>query len=85
MHENPASCKRRHADTRTSTENAPTLANQYFEIIADAVEHNGGEVHYGNIGSRTRIDFTVMGQAVNTTANIEGLCSKFDNRKFSAN
>jgi len=34
-----------------------------------------GQVHYGNIGSKSRIDFTVMGQAVNTTARIESLCS----------
>ncbi len=37
-----------------------------------------GEVRYGNIGSKTRIDFTVLGQAVNTAARIEGLCSQFD-------
>lgn len=37
-----------------------------------------GEVHYGNIGSRTRIDFTVMGQAVNITARMESLCRKFN-------
>ena len=126
-------------NTRTSAENALALANQYFEIVADAVEHNGGEVlkfigdsvlaifplegslvgsvdvctnalsaaqqavrtaqnsepplaldfgigmhfgevHYGNIGSKTRIDFTVMGQAVNTTARIESLCGKLNKR-----
>lgn len=37
-----------------------------------------GQVHYGNIGSKSRIDFTVMGQAVNTTARIESLCSKLN-------
>ena len=121
---------------RLSGEHALALANQFFEILTDAVEHHGGEVlkfigdsilaifplegaspdschvctnalsaaqravrvaqesepplelrfgigmHfgnvlYGNIGSKTRIDFTVMGQAVNTTARIETLCSHY--------
>lgn len=124
-------------NTRLPGEDALALANRYFEIMADAVEFNGGEVlkfigdsvlaifplegtsqsaadvcaqalaaarkavndaresepaiglefgigihfgevHYGNIGSRARIDFTVMGQAVNITARLESLCRKFD-------
>src|SRR5262249_34163442 len=33
-----------------------------------------GDVIYGNIGSNTRLDFTVIGPAVNLTARIESLC-----------
>jgi adenylate cyclase len=33
-----------------------------------------GDVLYGNIGSDTRLDFTVIGPAVNLTARIESMC-----------
>jgi adenylate cyclase len=33
-----------------------------------------GEVFYGNVGSRERLDFTVIGPAVNEVARIETLC-----------
>ncbi len=37
-----------------------------------------GEVLYGNVGSRERLDFTVVGSAVNETARIEAMCRSLD-------
>jgi adenylate cyclase len=39
-----------------------------------------GDVLYGNIGSRDRLDFTVVGPAVNEAARIEALCRSLDQR-----
>ena len=37
-----------------------------------------GEVLYGNVGAAARLDFTVLGSAVNVAARIEALCKEFD-------
>jgi adenylate cyclase len=37
-----------------------------------------GEVYYGNIGSRERLDFTVIGPAVNEASRIAAMCRSVD-------
>jgi adenylate cyclase len=37
-----------------------------------------GELLYGNLGSARRLDFTVLGPAVNEAARIESLCGSLE-------
>lgn len=44
--------------------------------IRSGIALHVGQVMYGNIGARARLDFTVIGPAVNETARVESLCKE---------
>ncbi len=46
------------------------------EMLTFGVGLHFGRVMYGNIGSKRRLDFTVLGQAVNIAARVESLCAQ---------
>jgi adenylate cyclase len=48
------------------------------EALAFGIALHAGEVMYGNIGAADRLDFTVVGPAVNRAVRIEGLCRVLD-------
>ena len=55
---------------RRTTEGLPTT-DMYLGLHV-------GEVFYGNIGSKDRLDFTVVGPAVNEVSRIAGMCRSVD-------
>jgi adenylate cyclase len=62
-------------DARTAM---AALNNRRFErgdeVLGFGIALHAGEVMYGNIGSADRLDFTIIGPAVNLAARLEGLC-----------
>ena len=63
----------RDATTRIEKGNAARREKGLVEIGFGIALHHGNVV-YGNIGAPDRLDFTVIGPAVNQTARIEALC-----------
>lgn len=53
------------------------------ESFAHGIALHIGEVQYGNIGAERRLDFTVIGPAVNLASRVEGLCSRLGCRTLA--
>jgi adenylate cyclase len=79
-------------DPRAATERALTAARSVLEALGGwsrerstqglaglemGISLHVGEVFYGNIGGRSRLDFTVIGAAVNEASRVESLCKEF--------
>ena len=60
---------------RVEALNATETAAGNPALILNIALH-AGEVTYGNIGTADRLDFTVIGPAVNEAARLEGLCKE---------
>jgi adenylate cyclase len=61
-----------------------TRAGQGLPELAHGIGLHVGEVQYGNIGARGRLDFTVIGQAVNLASRIESLGGKLGRRTLAS-
>jgi adenylate cyclase len=62
---------------RVSEVNAQRVASE-LPVTQTHVALHVGELLYGNLGSRRRLDFTVLGSAVNEAARIEALCASLE-------
>ena len=57
--------------------NTTRAAAGFPPVTVDIAVHIG-EVLYGNVGASDRLDFTVIGPAVNEVAQIEALCEPLE-------
>ncbi len=78
----PAACTQALGAARQAIDGIEALNDRRREAGQRRLEFgiglNVGEVSYGNIGGADRLDFTVIGPAVNLASRLEGLCASLD-------
>ena len=79
-----ATCRAALAAAQAANRELDALNAERLRAGRPALQHgiglHVGHAQYGNIGAEGRLDFTVIGQAVNTASRLEGLCSKLSRR-----
>jgi len=75
-HDRDEACQRavRAADQALAAVDRLNVGRDDLDRLSIGVALHQGEVMYGNIGSRDRLDFTVISAAVNETCRLEALC-----------
>ena len=53
---------------------------QLVPAVEAGIALHFGDVYYGNVGGKSRLDFTVIGPNVNLASRIEGLTRQLDRR-----
>ena len=66
------------AVSRNSRNRVQELAEELDLPVGIGFGGHIGKVQYGNIGTQNRLDFTVMGPAVNLTSRLESMCKSLD-------
>jgi len=74
----PDACRRAIAAARAAFAGMASNNEARDEPLVFGLALHVGEVMYGNIGSRDRLDFTVIGPAVNEVSRVEALCKTLD-------
>ncbi len=64
------------ATVQASLERVEALSRHLAEPVAVGFGCHVGQVIYGNVGTSERLDFTVLGPAVNLASRLEGLCKE---------
>jgi adenylate cyclase len=61
-----------------------TRAKSGLPALQHGIGLHVGKAQYGNIGAEGRLDFTVIGAAVNTAARLESVCAKLARRVIAS-